>query len=98
MQAISAYTQHLRPRVFAPALVLTLATSYPAPAAPEPTPQPTNALDMAGDLLVLAIVIGLILAAGAAAHLFLRAAARARQTAARANDAMTALRQELEVA
>jgi len=98
MQAISAYTQHLRPRVFAPALVLALATSYPAPAAPEPTRQAANALDMAADLLVLAIVIGLILAAGAAAHLFLRAAARARQTAARANEAMTALRQELEVA
>jgi signal transduction histidine kinase len=54
--------------------------------------------NMAGDLLVLSIVIGLIIAAGGAAHLFLRAAARAKHTAARAVEAMTALRQELEVA
>jgi PAS domain-containing protein len=77
---------------------LGLGTGRSASAAPEAAPQAGNALTMAGDLLVLAIVIGLIIAAGAAAHLFLRAAARARQTAARANDAMTALRQELEVA
>ncbi len=54
--------------------------------------------DLAGNLLMLAIVIGLIIAAGGAAHLFLRAAAHAKQTAARATEAMTTLRQELEVA
>jgi signal transduction histidine kinase len=53
---------------------------------------------MGSDLLVLAIVIGIILAAAGAAHLFLRAAARAKQTATQATEAMTALRQELEVA
>jgi signal transduction histidine kinase len=52
----------------------------------------------AGDLLVVAIVTGMILAAAGSAYLFLTAAARARQTAARAAEAMTALRQELEVA
>jgi signal transduction histidine kinase len=57
-----------------------------------------SVMDMAGDLLLLAIVSGLIIAAAGAAHLFLRAASRARQAAARATEAMTALRQELEVA
>jgi signal transduction histidine kinase len=57
-----------------------------------------NPMTMAGDLLVLAVVSGMIIAAGVAAHLFLRAAARARQTATHATEAMTALRQELEVA
>jgi signal transduction histidine kinase len=58
----------------------------------------THGGNLAGDLLVLSIVIGLIFAAAGAAHLFLRAAARAKQTASQATEAMTALRQELEVA
>ena len=52
---------------------------------------------LTSDLLLLAIVIGLILAAAGAAFLFLSAAARAKVTVARATEAMTALRQELDV-
>ena len=50
------------------------------------------------ELLIVAIVAGVILAAAGAAVLFLRAASRARASEARSAEAIKAMRQELEVA
>jgi signal transduction histidine kinase len=100
MQVRPPHRQHARRRSLLPSAIsaaLLASTALAKPAFAQIL-QGGNALSMAGDLLVLAIVMGLIIAAGGAAHLFLRAAASARQTATRADEAMTALRQELEVA
>ncbi len=58
----------------------------------------TKAGSEVSDLLIIAIVTGVIFAAAGAAILFLRTAARARASEARSGDAIKALRQELEVA
>ncbi|HEY7643601.1 MAG TPA: hypothetical protein VH858_01055, partial [Hyphomicrobiales bacterium] len=50
------------------------------------------------ELLVVAIISGVILAAAGAAVIFLRAASRARLAETRSAEAVKALRQELEVA
>lgn len=60
--------------------------------------EPAKTAALIGDLLILAIVAGVILAAAGAAVLFMRAAARARQSEARSAEAVKSLRQELEVA
>ena len=57
-----------------------------------------NAPIQPSEWLVFAIVSGVILAASGAAWLFLRAAAQAQLTESRVAEAMTTLRQELEVA
>lgn len=82
---------------FLPAAALLCALAgLPGIACAAPFISPATAR-LSSDLLLLAIVIGLIMAAAGAAYLFLSAAARAKATAARATEAMTALRQELEV-
>lgn len=53
---------------------------------------------MVGDFLLTSIVAGVIFAASVAAILFLKAAARARASEARAAEAVKSLRQELEAA
>jgi signal transduction histidine kinase len=59
---------------------------------------PGKAAAEISDLLVVAIISGVILAAAGAAVIFLRAASRARLAETRSAEAVKALRQELEVA
>jgi signal transduction histidine kinase len=68
----------------------------PVPALAQIDAAPT--LPPLGDFLLLAIVSGVILAGTGTAILFHRAATRARRGEARAEEAMKALRQELDVA
>ncbi len=86
-----------RAAIFFPTAIGALPLLGGEPAAASITGQANDAASVS-ELLIVAIVSGVILAAAGAAILFLRAAARAKLSESRSAEAMKALRQELEIA
>ncbi len=87
-----------RPAAFITAAVLGVAAALGRAAAITLPAEGAQTATTVSELLVVAVVSGVILAASGAAVLFLRAASRVRLSESRSAEAMKALRQELEIA